>query len=347
MGRPRPRAGPSGSGCGSQRARPDDDDNDDSRSRGLSGPHVASGRGSVVLQRGRLAWTSSDPRSLAGHDPGPAARDVDISRRARVHVTGSLPLVRLPRLRCNRLGRLWSAGAERSPDRQPSRKASMTPRHQSALLVVAILVSLVILAGAGAAGGGQLPPSNTSLPTISGTAKEGQTLSASPGSWSSTFSVTYAYQWQQCDSTGAGCANVAGATGQSYSLITTDVGHTIRVVVTATNKNGASSASSAPTAVVAADRGGTFQPLAAGDLGLDPAGADALGEHRLLERHPALELQLPVVPLRLGRQQLRSERDRGDRSAWARPTSVTRSGCWSRHRTPPAPRTRPPPRPRP
>src|SRR5213078_2523371 len=56
------------------------------------------------------------------------------------------------------------------------------------------------------------PPVNTSLPTVSGTAQEGQALVAGQGSWSGTAPISYAYQWQRCDSGGANCSNIASAT---------------------------------------------------------------------------------------------------------------------------------------
>ena len=93
------------------------------------------------------------------------------------------------------------------------------------------------------------PPTNTAPPAVSGTAQEGQTLSASTGSWSG--SPTYAYQWQRCDSTGVACAPVAAATAVTYALTSSDVGSTIRVVVTATNSAGSVSATSAATPLVA------------------------------------------------------------------------------------------------
>ncbi len=94
------------------------------------------------------------------------------------------------------------------------------------------------------------PPSNTALPTISGTAQTGQTLTASTGSWTES-PTSYAYQWERCDSTGANCANVSGATSSTYLLGSADVGYTIRVAVTATNSVGASApATSNATAVV-------------------------------------------------------------------------------------------------
>ncbi|HEU0251120.1 MAG TPA: hypothetical protein VFR48_10390 [Solirubrobacteraceae bacterium] len=92
-------------------------------------------------------------------------------------------------------------------------------------------------------------PSKTALPSVSGTATEGQTLSASTGSWSGS-PTSYAYQWQDCNASGASCVNIGGATSSSYKLTGSDVEHTVRVAVTATNSGGSSSASSAASSVV-------------------------------------------------------------------------------------------------
>jgi hypothetical protein len=93
-------------------------------------------------------------------------------------------------------------------------------------------------------------PVNVSSPTVSGTLKSGQTLSASPGTWSGTQPIAYAYQWQRCDSSGGGCGNISGARSQTYTLTTTDVGKTMRVVVTASNSAGSASAASSVTGLV-------------------------------------------------------------------------------------------------
>jgi len=95
-----------------------------------------------------------------------------------------------------------------------------------------------------------VPPSNTSPPTIAGTAQEGQTLTAGSGTWSGTQPINYAYQWQRCESSGANCAPIAGATTTTYTLTAAEVGSTVEVAVTASNTAGSGTASSAPSAVV-------------------------------------------------------------------------------------------------
>ena len=97
-----------------------------------------------------------------------------------------------------------------------------------------------------------LPPANTALPAITGTAQQGQTLTEVHGSWTRS-PTSYAYQWQQCDSTGSNCVPISGATNQSYVPVASDVLHALRVQETASNAGGSSSpASSAATAAVTA-----------------------------------------------------------------------------------------------
>lgn len=112
--------------------------------------------------------------------------------------------------------------------------------------------SLVAAAPAPAPAPTVVPPSPTSAPTISGSAQQGQTLTAATGSWSGTQPLTYAYQWQRCSSTGTNCAAVSGANAQSYLLGSADVGSTLRVAVAASNSAGSATATSTVTAVVTA-----------------------------------------------------------------------------------------------
>jgi hypothetical protein len=93
-------------------------------------------------------------------------------------------------------------------------------------------------------------PVSQTQPTISGTPQQNQTLTANPGTWSGGKPQTYTYQWRRCDSTGGSCADISGATGQTYAVKDIDVGRTLRVRVTAHNSLGARSATSTPTGVV-------------------------------------------------------------------------------------------------
>jgi hypothetical protein len=94
-------------------------------------------------------------------------------------------------------------------------------------------------------------PANSAPPSVSGVAEEGQTLSASTGEWTGS-PTSYRYQWEHCNASGKSCSDVFGATSASYELVSSDVGHTMRVVVTAENASGSTSASSSQTAVVLA-----------------------------------------------------------------------------------------------
>jgi len=97
-------------------------------------------------------------------------------------------------------------------------------------------------------------PTNTSAPTISGTAEQGQTLTVSHGAWSNS-PTSYTEQWALCNASGAKCSAIAGASGTTYKVPTTsDVGSTIRVQESASNAAGSSEpAISAQTATVISD----------------------------------------------------------------------------------------------
>jgi hypothetical protein len=95
-------------------------------------------------------------------------------------------------------------------------------------------------------------PKNDSPPTISGTATDGQGMTLSKGNWSGTTPQTYAYQWVACDSTGAGCQDIAGATSSYRVNTSSDVGKRLKVRVTATNAAGNTVAETALTSVIAA-----------------------------------------------------------------------------------------------
>jgi hypothetical protein len=93
------------------------------------------------------------------------------------------------------------------------------------------------------------PPVNSDVPEISGQPKAGATLSVEPGAWTGSPPPTYSYRWQRCASEGE-CVDIAGAVGKSYKVTQDDVGNRIRVIVTATNSAGVTSANSVATEVI-------------------------------------------------------------------------------------------------
>jgi PKD repeat protein/lysophospholipase L1-like esterase len=82
-------------------------------------------------------------------------------------------------------------------------------------------------------------PVNKSPPTITGTAKQGDELTAHHGSWDNT-PASYEDKWLRCNTKGEACEAI-GTTGETYKLVTADVGHTIRVEEIASNEGGPSS----------------------------------------------------------------------------------------------------------
>jgi hypothetical protein len=96
--------------------------------------------------------------------------------------------------------------------------------------------------------GQQFTPVSSLPPTITGTPVQGQTLTASTGTFSMT--PTYTYAWQRCDAAGAACTDIVGATAPTYLVATEDVATTLRVSVTATNRFGTATHQSVQTAVV-------------------------------------------------------------------------------------------------
>jgi len=98
-----------------------------------------------------------------------------------------------------------------------------------------------------------IAPTNTALPAITGTARIGETLTSSKGSWTSspTASTTYTYQWKRASTVGGTYTNITSATDRTYDLTDADIDRFIKVSVIATNSIGASSAAlSAATSVV-------------------------------------------------------------------------------------------------
>ena len=116
-------------------------------------------------------------------------------------------------------------------------------------------------------------PANTSAPTIlvPGQVLVGSVLTTQPGAWSAPSeagTITYGYQWEQCDSQGNNCQQIAGAQNPGYTPAPSDVEHSLRLLVTAADNDGATVTASTPTSVVLA---------AAGSLGALPGPGTSSG----------------------------------------------------------------------
>ncbi len=142
-----------------------------------------------------------------------------------------------------------------NPSGNTSRRYRLTPDDRGRRLIVVVTAKNAdgtgqAQANTGVIGGRATAPRNTSAPAISGTPQEGQTLTASPGAWSGTQPITFTYQWQRCDANGGTCVSISGATARTYTVVGTDVGRSVRVVVRARNSAGSRTASSAPTSAI-------------------------------------------------------------------------------------------------
>jgi len=115
----------------------------------------------------------------------------------------------------------------------------------------AVASSLPTLAIAPAGSSTSARPAVIVAPLLTGTTQVGQTLTASPGTWTGS-PTSFAYTWRRCDTTGANCASIAGATASTYTLTPGDIGTTVSLVITATGAEGAGIATAPTTAVIAA-----------------------------------------------------------------------------------------------
>jgi subtilisin family serine protease len=188
-------------------------------------PLAAAPQPGQVLVRGQGSWSGSAPLSLSG------------VKWYRCAASGGS---------CSQVGSAWKYAVQ-PEDAGYAIKLAVTFTDPDGSTVAAAPLTEVV-------GGTAMPPPapvNSALPVISGTPEEGQILTTSTGTWSNS-PTAYVFQWRRCDSTGVSCAAIAGATAQSYTAASADVGSTLRVAVTASNAGGAATAESAASVPVAA-----------------------------------------------------------------------------------------------
>jgi subtilisin family serine protease len=117
-------------------------------------------------------------------------------------------------------------------------------------------------------------PQSTGRPSIRGVAQVGRTLEAEKGRWSGEPS-RFTYRWQRCNQDGKRCTNIKDASARTYKVRSADAGSKLRVLVRAANRNGATDAFSAPTAIVtrAAEADGAAAQAAPGNRDSDVGAA--------------------------------------------------------------------------
>jgi hypothetical protein len=136
------------------------------------------------------------------------------------------------------------------------RRGSFGAGTTLAIGCVAVLAAIAALAGSGsAAGQASAAPVNTKRPSISGTRREGNTLTSDLGTWTSSKPLSFVADWLRCDPAGNNCGTIASApvtSGATYTLASSDVGHRMRVAITASSSDGKTTATSNATSVIAA-----------------------------------------------------------------------------------------------
>lgn len=89
-------------------------------------------------------------------------------------------------------------------------------------------------------------PYVTVVPAITGTAEVGEVLTLGTGTWAGDATITYAYAWY------ANNILIDGATANTFTLTSTQLGKRVTGRITATNDSGSATSTTAPTAAVAA-----------------------------------------------------------------------------------------------
>jgi hypothetical protein len=135
-----------------------------------------------------------------------------------------------------------------------------------------------------------VPPANLTVPTVtpSSNLHVGNTLTADPGTWDGTQTISFDYQWRRCvDAAGNNCSDINDATESTYVLDSNDQNSYIRVKVTAHNDfptHGFDTATSATTALVGSEPGSV-----AGDLQHPAPSIDS-------QQYPTVGDTISVIP---------------------------------------------------
>jgi hypothetical protein len=135
-------------------------------------------------------------------------------------------------------------------------------RIRTVVLVLAFALPALLAAAAALARGTAAAPENTSPPTIAGTARQGQQLQVSSGTWTGAQPISFRYEWDRCPGTGTKvvvppCTAIPTATSTTYVPSAADVGRRLRVRLTATNSAGSTVVFTALTDLIGPAQGGS------------------------------------------------------------------------------------------
>ena len=160
------------------------------------------------------------------------------------------------------------ADPEQLTDGQPlavTIPAPPPPPKKRPFVLIAVIALVVLLTGGTAIWWFLLRspdrPVATKVPTISGNPLVGQTLTATPGTWSKA--TTTDLQWYACSSA-TSCTAIAGATTPDFVVTSAQAGAQLKVTVTATGHGGTTTADSELTAPVGSVATNTTPPTISG-----------------------------------------------------------------------------------
>lgn len=150
----------------------------------------------------------------------------------------------------------------------PHKTRALIRSFRWAWLVLGIAIFAAVFSGSmlGAANAGA--PVNTCAPTLQGSFMVGKEVTASNGCWSNS-PTSYTYKWSRCNTEAAtACSPIAGAVDKTYTLTQADVGHSLVVLVSASNAAGtAAPVTSKPSPLISAAGAPAFKtgPTVSGD----------------------------------------------------------------------------------
>ncbi len=133
-------------------------------------------------------------------------------------------------------------------------------------------------------------PTNLKPPQILGTPQDGQILTSSVGTWTGS-PTKFTYRWRRCNASATSCIAIPHATGPHRTLNPDDIGSTLSLVVTATGKGGAASATTSATEVVVA------APLPAVSTGTQTVRRGVAGNLQTADGRATVTWQPGAVPV--------------------------------------------------